>query len=861
MSRETDSPSSGPNGRGGAAYPSGTPPYGTPVVSDGDADAGRSAARPEERKTETTLTTRIRINIPGSRPIPPVVVRKPVGDAEGSGDDTGTHTRPAGAAGTAAGAATAGTAGTTGTPAAAPAPAESAPAAEERTSDWFAPRKSAANKGGQAGGSANGAGVPGASGGSASSAPSAPSTSTGPGAAGAPRPASGAGRPGGVVGSMSVPGGPGSGGPGGKGGSGLPGGATGGPVAPGHGGGTGSFDVTEALNASSRPGTGGDPARDDLPYFSEPGTRQNPGGPSGYGPDGRTPAGSTTPAGPAAPTGPEGYEDFGGFDGPRNYDGSRNYDDTRGFDDARNFAGPQDPLGAGPGATGGPAGPGAAGGRDPLHDTLGGHAPLGGPAGPTGPTTGPVTGKGPMVPPVPPEARTGHPGGPTAPAGPGSQGHAPGGPGNAPGGPGHAPGGPGNTPGAPGAVSGGPRPGGGLSDDTAILTPQQPAPEPGPNGGFPRPDNVSGHTVTSGIPVVPPNAAQGGPFGAPGARSDAPGPQAAPKPSQPGAQSAAPAQGKKKKKGRSKLVLLGGVLVVAGVGVYGAGLLMNHSDVPKGTTVLGVDIGGGTRDDAVKKLDQAFEERAGQPLKLTVDGRTVTLRPDQAGLQFDMQATVDAAAKSDYNPLSVVGSLFGQKRVVEPAMPVDEEKLHAALEAAAGGAGSAVDGTIRFESGKAVAVYGKAGKGIDAARAADAVEDAYRSQVANGPGAAVPVPTAAKQPTVSNAEVDRMMKEFAEPAMSAKVVVKTDDGVQRIAFSPEKSLWKFLQVKAVDGKLVESYDQAALKELYGGAFDGVLITRGTGQKTPVTVQDVISALRPALKSTTDRVAVVDTTPN
>ncbi|MYR01986.1 hypothetical protein GTX23_26275, partial [Streptomyces sp. SID6139] len=90
MSRETDTPSSGPNGRGGAAYPSGTPPYGTPMASDDGTDAGRSGARSEERKTETTLTTRIRINIPGSRPIPPVVVRKPVGDgesAEAAGDD------------------------------------------------------------------------------------------------------------------------------------------------------------------------------------------------------------------------------------------------------------------------------------------------------------------------------------------------------------------------------------------------------------------------------------------------------------------------------------------------------------------------------------------------------------------------------------------------------------------------------------------------------------------------------------------------------------------------------------------------------------------------------------------------------
>lgn len=85
MSRETDSSSSGPNGRGGTAYPSGTPPYGTPTGSEDGADAGRSAGeRPEEVKTETTLTTRIRINIPGSRPIPPVVVRTPVADAEKS---------------------------------------------------------------------------------------------------------------------------------------------------------------------------------------------------------------------------------------------------------------------------------------------------------------------------------------------------------------------------------------------------------------------------------------------------------------------------------------------------------------------------------------------------------------------------------------------------------------------------------------------------------------------------------------------------------------------------------------------------------------------------------------------------------
>lgn len=406
-------------------------------------------------------------------------------------------------------------------------------------------------------------------------------------------------------------------------------------------------------------------------------------------------------------------------------------------------------------------------------------------------------------------------------------------------------------------------PGGGLSDDTAILTPQKPAPEPG--YGAPA-DQVSGHTVTSGMPVVP--GTGNPPFG-PGAHPDGPLPHTPPKLPEPGSTQSAPAAknagksaAKKKKKGRSKLVLLlVGVFVLAG-GAYGAGLLMNHTDVPKGTTVLGVDIGGGTRDDAVKKLDDAFGDRVNKPLKLSVGGKTVSLKPDQAGLQFDFASTVSAAATSDYNPVSVIGSLFGQHRVVQPDMPTDEEKLQAALADLGGGSGSGAvtEGTIEFKAGKAVAVYGKAGKAIDASGSADAVEAAYRAEIETDTATAVTVPTTTKQPTVSNAEVDREMKAFAQPAMSGLVTVKTDTGVS-VPMSPQNSLWKFLKVKAVDGKLVDSPDLTALKELYGNAFDGVKITRATGQKTAVTPQDVYLALRKALVSKTDRVGIIVTNPS
>ncbi|OLZ67213.1 hypothetical protein AV521_25520 [Streptomyces sp. IMTB 2501] len=780
MSRETDTPSSGPNGRGGAAYPSGTPPYGTPMASDDGTDAGRSAARPEEKKTETTLTTRIRINIPGSRPIPPVVVRKPVGGSDGAGDEApAADPRPA-----------------PDRTAAAEAPAEAAAQAEEKTSDWFAPRKSGGGKGGPGGGGTNGAGTPGGSGasggtgGSGGSTPAtgAPGTRTGgPGASGTSggtgaRP--GGGRPGGVVGSMSVPGASRSGTTNGKG---LPG-ATGGPVAPGHGGGTGSFDVTEALAAGplgggSRPGaSGGEPSRDDLPYFSEN------AGQEGFG--GAGTAGASGPGAPGAP-GPNGQNGFAGS----------------GANGLGGLGGPGGPSGFnGPHGQGGPSGP----------------------QGPAGPTSGPVTGDGPLVPssadPFTGLPGTGGYGGPGAPgAGPGS---------------------------GPTGLG----PGGGLSDDTAILTPQKPAPEPG-TPAF-RPDNVSGHTVTSGIPVVP--GAGTSPFGS----GSADGPDAR-TPSEPKSAATPKAQAKPKKKGRSKLVLLGvGVVVVAG-GAYGAGLLMNHTDVPKGTTVLGVDIGGGTRDDAVKKLDDAFGGRVNTPLKLSVGGRTVTLTPENAGLQFDFQATVSKAATSDYNPVSVIGSLFGQKRVIEPDMPVDEEKLQAALQQAGGGSGSGsvVEGGIDFKPGQAVAVYGKAGKAIDAGQSTGAVEQAYRQLVETGTATPVTVPTATKQPTVSNAAVDEEMKKFAEPAMSGKVTVSAGAG-HVVVMSPEKSLWKFLKVvPTADGKLVDKPDLNALKQLYGGTFDGVLITRGNGKKTPVTPQEVYIALRQALISRTNRVAVISTNPS
>src|SRR4051794_21629712 len=78
-----------------------------------------------------------------------------------------------------------------------------------------------------------------------------------------------------------------------------------------------------------------------------------------------------------------------------------------------------------------------------------------------------------------------------------------------------------------------------------------------------------------------------------------------------------------------------GSLVVAVVGLYVAAYALMGDQVPHGTRVAGVDIGGLSPDQARATLDEQVATRAARPVTFQYAGRAFAVDPSAAGLSFD----------------------------------------------------------------------------------------------------------------------------------------------------------------------------------------------------------------------------------
>ncbi|HEY2948815.1 MAG TPA: VanW family protein [Micromonosporaceae bacterium] len=189
-------------------------------------------------------------------------------------------------------------------------------------------------------------------------------------------------------------------------------------------------------------------------------------------------------------------------------------------------------------------------------------------------------------------------------------------------------------------------------------------------------------------------------------------------------------------------------------------------DIPRGTTVLGLDLGGKDRAEAAASLRAGLADRERRPVTVRLGAQRTQLRPADIGLAVDVDATVNAAA----NARNPIAGLFGGHEV-DPVVDVDGEKLAAALKPTADKAGQTmVLPAITFTGTTPTPTYPKSGRGITQAAAVSAITNGWLRV------GEVEVPLANIDPVTTAADVDRLLSELARPAVAASVTVTTPGG-------------------------------------------------------------------------------------
>lgn len=223
------------------------------------------------------------------------------------------------------------------------------------------------------------------------------------------------------------------------------------------------------------------------------------------------------------------------------------------------------------------------------------------------------------------------------------------------------------------------------------------------------------------------------------------------------------------------LRLLAAVLVLGGA--YVGAALYFADRPPAGMSVEGIEIGSLTREQAESHLETQLAERLEEPVTVRVvaqEGGTpeeLELVPAQAGLSYDLDATLEGAVGRSFDPRVLWAHVSGGGRELELVGEVDREALTAAVrELAEDFDAEAVEGEVALTDAGVQVVESGDGRTLDVEATAQAVAEAW-------PGTTQVEGTASSVlPVLGQAELERFRSEEVEPALSAPVRVSATRG-------------------------------------------------------------------------------------
>ena len=261
--------------------------------------------------------------------------------------------------------------------------------------------------------------------------------------------------------------------------------------------------------------------------------------------------------------------------------------------------------------------------------------------------------------------------------------------------------------------------------------------------------------------------------------------------------------------GRAVVVALAAVVLLLGGGYAAAGAFASDR-VPRGTTVAGVAVGGQTPAQARSTLETELADRVDAPISVGVDGRSVEVDPAEAGLSFDLDASVEAAGGgSSWAPDRLWDYWTGGDEV-DPVVDVDESAMADTLDRLEGELGTEpVDATVTFTGSSVRTTKATTGQLLDDQAAREALVAAYLSEEPTAELDLVDV-----QPEITDADAEAAVEELANPALASPVTLLF--GETPVKLRPADYA-KALSLEPEGGELALAVDPDVLTELVGDA--------------------------------------------
>ncbi|MFD3703305.1 VanW family protein [Nocardia sp. NPDC058658] len=214
-------------------------------------------------------------------------------------------------------------------------------------------------------------------------------------------------------------------------------------------------------------------------------------------------------------------------------------------------------------------------------------------------------------------------------------------------------------------------------------------------------------------------------------------------------------------------IAVGAVLAI-GTAAYLADLALSSGEVARGVVVAGIDIGGMEQAEADALLHSELGPKAERPLPVRIGDVQSSMVPAEAGLAIDYDRTWEAVGSQPLNPVSRLLSLFGT-REVPVSSTVDTAALDAQLTTFRAHDNPTVEGTVRFENGKPVAVAPVPGRVLDTESARATITDRWAAS------SQLDLPVVAAPVAVRNDAVQAALRDIATPAVASPIAVSGKD--------------------------------------------------------------------------------------